>query len=495
MAASKGSATKPPTTAARLVRLAHNRYAIVKDDSGQTYAVPKTPPRIAVPLHGRGALTKRLTLDYFTEHRTTPNATALTSAMSVLEAEADGSERVSVHLRTARFGDGLVIDLGEPDGRAVVVGDGRWKVVAGPPPEIIFRRTRLIGAMPRPARTRHGLAQLRDLLNVEDAGWDLIRAWLVLALLPDVPVPILTVTGQQGAGKSVLARTLVSVVDPSPAPLRSAPRGRDLAEWQTVASGSRVVALDNISRINEEFSDALCRAVTGDGGAKRELYTDTDLVVHSFRRALILTSIDPGALRGDLGERLMPVELSPLGGRRRGEREMDAELERRRPTILGGLLDLVADVLANPVTMEKPPRMADAAHVMAAVDKATGSSAVEAYTRGQARIVETVLEGDPLASAVVAFMEARDDGEWTGTPTELYAALVLYATERNWPSNARAMTERLNRLAPSLLFAHRLDYGPLPRGDRRGVRLRRKAERPPGRRTVKPRVKWSGHRA
>ena len=57
--------------------------------------------------------------------------------------------------------------------------------------------------------------------------------------------------------------------DASPAALRSVPR--DLTEWQTVASASRVVGLDNISRINEELSDAFCRAVTGEGAARRQL--------------------------------------------------------------------------------------------------------------------------------------------------------------------------------------------------------------------------------
>ena len=139
----------------------------------------------------------------------------------------------------------------------------------------------------------------------------------------------------------------MSLVDPPSAALRSMPH--NLGEWQTTAAASRVVGLDNISRIKEEMSDAMCRATTGEGAAKRQLYTDEDLIVQSYRRALLLTSIDPGALKGDLGERLMPVELLKPSIPR-GEEELDAVLARHRPRILGALLDLVAEVLANPPT-------------------------------------------------------------------------------------------------------------------------------------------------
>ena len=75
-------------------------------------------------------------------------------------------------------------------------------------------------------------------------------------------------------------------------------------QWAVTASASLVVALDNVSTVPEWLSDALCRAVTGDGLTSRALYSDADVSVLTFRRVLAMTSIDAGALRGDLGERL-----------------------------------------------------------------------------------------------------------------------------------------------------------------------------------------------
>ncbi len=117
---------------------------------------------------------------------------------------------------------------------------------------------------------------------------------------------------------------------PSPAPVRAAPR--HVEDWAVGAAGSWVVAVDNLSYIAPWFSDALCRASTGDGLVKRVLYTDADLSVLAFRRCVILTSIDAGALRGDLADRMLLVDLEPIGA---ADRRTDADLDRacRKETV------------------------------------------------------------------------------------------------------------------------------------------------------------------
>ncbi|MGK2939176.1 MAG: ATP-binding protein [Solirubrobacteraceae bacterium] len=467
---------KQPTQAKRLMTLAQAQFDVIADQYGTPYAIPKTSPRIAVPLEGKGqSLTNHLRRAHFEKYGSLPTGQNVTGVAAILGAAAADEDRVPIHLRCASVDDGLIVDLGDPQGRAIVVRDGSWKVEKSPPDGVLFRRTKMTAALPTPKRGG-SLDELRELINVSDEGWDLVRAWLVLAWTPNVPVPILCITGQQGSGKSVLGRTLVSLVDPSPAPLRSVP-GR-IEEWQTTAAASRVVGLDNISRIKEEMSDAFCRASTGEGAAKRELWTNEDLILQSFRRALLLTSIDPGALKGDLGERLVPVELlRPTT--RRGEAELDRVLDRRRGRILGAILDLVADALANPVKVKNPPRMADAANVMAAVDRATGGRSLDAYRHGQANVAATVLESDPLVSAVLELMKGRD--EWKGTPTALHDAVMgrWDPDVRNRPSNARGTSERLKRLAPAMLDVHDLVVEHR-RGDKRTIDLRRR--KPAGRR-------------
>ena len=69
-----------------------------------------------------------------------------------------------------------------------------------------------------PVRNAGGdLAELRAMLNVTAETWPLVLGWLVAALVPNMPHPILLLGGQQGTGKSTAAEQLVALVDPSPA--------------------------------------------------------------------------------------------------------------------------------------------------------------------------------------------------------------------------------------------------------------------------------------
>lgn len=75
--------------------------------------------------------------------------------------------------------------------------------------------------------------------------------------------------------------------------------------------GVLVVGLDNLSHIPRWLTDAMCRAVTGDGLVKRTRYSDADVTVLNYRRVLVVNGIDVGAVRGDLAARMIPIELQP----------------------------------------------------------------------------------------------------------------------------------------------------------------------------------------
>lgn len=104
--------------------------------------------------------------------------------------------------------------------------------------------------------------------------------------------------------------TLGLLVDPSNAPKRKPPR--EIDGWVTAASGSWVVPVDNVSGVTVWWSDSLGRAVSGEGDVRRKLYTDADVSVFNFRQVIILNGIDLGAIRDDLAERLLTVELNRI---------------------------------------------------------------------------------------------------------------------------------------------------------------------------------------
>jgi hypothetical protein len=377
-----------------------------------------------------------------------PSQQALTDALLALEGDAIAADPEPLALRVAEYAGGLLLDLGDATGRAVWITADQWQVVDTSP--VLFRRTALTSPLPEPV----GPGSLRPLtsrLNVAKADWPLLLGWLVACLLPGIPHPVLALLGEQGTGKSTAARLLVSVMDPSPAPLRTAPR--DVDTWAVAASGSWLVALDNLSGMPAWLSDVLCRAVTGDGMVRRRLYTDDDLSVLSFRRVVVLNGIDLGALRGDLADRLLTVELERIDPtKRRTAAEVDLS-DDERAQVLAAVLTMTVGVLKHldHVTVDRLPRMADFARVLAALDQVMKgqTAALDRYLGQADSLAATVADADPFVTALRRHIETT--GAWVGSPSNLLDTLrIPDPRPRTWPTSAQAVTAALMRAAPTL---------------------------------------------
>ncbi|MFC9248365.1 ATP-binding protein [Streptomyces sp. NPDC057136] len=442
---------KKPSAAVRLVAMAREQYTFVMSTDGRPYAVAIDGPNLALPLRGRTGLRQRLARLYAdTFEGDVASQSALADAMTVLEGIADSNDPVPVHLRVGHDDAGtLVVDLGTADGRAVTLSAGGWHVVDRSP--VLFRRSGAMAPMPTPILVGDGLSKLHALLNMDESTFRQLVAWLVAAWIPKIPHPVLTFKGEQGTGKSKTAQMVVNLIDPSPASKRSQPR--DIKAWSAQAFNSWALCLDNISTIPPWLSDTLCKAVTGDGIVDRALYTDDDVVVLSFRRVLAMTTIDAGALAGDLAERLLMLDLQLIDEeRRRTEEELDDAFEAVRPSVLGSLCDLLATVLAvlPSIRLATMPRMADFARVLAAVDQVMDWNTLDDYLAASANVAGDALEGDQFGSAVAALVEQA--GTWTGTAAQLLEQAQPPGGVRpqNWPKDATRAGGKVKRLAPLL---------------------------------------------
>jgi hypothetical protein len=286
---------------------------------------------------------------------------------------------------------------------------------------------------------------------VDEADRPLVLAWLVQALIQaNTPHPVLALLAEHGSIKSTSARCLAQLIDPSPAPLRKAPR--DAEGWVTAANASWVVALDNISgEIPLWLSDCLCRAVTGDGDVRRALYTDQDVSVVAFRRAVIINGIDIQVTQGDLADRLLRITLPRVNGGRRAEKVIAAQWVKQWPAILGGLLTLAVAVHHRlpSITVADLPRMADYAEVLAAVDQICGTEGLTRYREQAKRVTADTLD-NPFINALIDNKYVCEDK----TSREILADLTpddeKWKPPKDWPANARAVTGQLTRSAPAL---------------------------------------------
>jgi hypothetical protein len=452
-----GQKPKPPSAASRMVELALAAGAeLTRTPDGKAFmTVTREGRRETWPIRSRDARSF-LRLAYYAAVGRSAGGQAVEDACGTLEGMAlcQGAER-PVHVRLAGDSERVYLDLADVERRLVEVDRRGWRVVTDPP--VLFRRPRGLLALPLPERGG-GLSALRRLLNLEaERDWYLAVAWMVAALRPQGPYPVLCVHGEQGAAKSTTARMARSPIDPSAAPLRSEPRdGRDV---MIAATNGWIVALDNLSSIQPWLSDCLCRLATGGGYATRELYSDNEEVILDAQRPVILTSIEDLATRGDLLDRAIVLTLPAIPeDRRRPEKELWAEYEQARPGLLGALLDALAGALARlpGVRLDRLPRMADFALLGVAVERTLNwpqGAFLDAYRDNRQTAHNIALESSPIVGPLRALAA---EGAWTGTAAELLGELAGRAGEkatrgRDWPSSARTLSGRLRRLAPNLL--------------------------------------------
>ncbi len=436
------------SAATQLVELAEASYRFGQSSKHEPFAVPLEGSNVARMLRGAGgSLRAELAAAYFAEHRKIAPQQALTDAVLILEGMAQQAEPEVLHLRSAVAGESVWLDLGDTTGRAVQITEHGWRIRESAP--VLFHRTALTTALPEPERGGT-LAELWAMLNVAPPDQPLVLGWLLAALLtPDLPCPVLALTGEQGTGKTTATKRAAALVDPTHPQVRRSPK--DGEAWVSAATGSRVVALDNVSAIPEWFSDALCRAVTGDGDVRRRLYSDGDYHVIAFRRAIVVNGIDLGAIRDDLAERLLTVQLDRITEGHRGrESDLERHWEVAHPRLLGAVLDLAVQVLAarEGTCPARLPRMADFAHTLATVDHVLGTDGLNRY-RGQAEdMAADAVGSDPVLKAIKAAIITP----WEGTGAELLDAITAHDVKppKGWPGTAKAMTGELRRKAPTL---------------------------------------------
>ena len=403
------------------------------------------------------------------------SAAEIRSALDLLEARAqfDGPER-AVHVRIAEHAGHIYLDLADEQWRAVDIGPDGWRMIACPP--VRFRRP--AGMLPLPVPQQGGsIEPLHSFLNLASRyDFVLIVAWLLAALRPNGPYPLLAISGEQGSAKTVLSKLLKALIDSNTAPVRSL--SREERELMITANNGYLLAFDNLSGLPVWLSDALCRLASGGSFAVRQLYTDDEEVLFEAARPILLNGIEDLISRPDLGDRAIFLTLAPIGvAQRRPENELWREFEIVRPRMLGALLDAVVHGLRalGRIHLDRLPRMADFALWAAACETALwpAGTFARAYAANRRTAVEGIIDADPVAACVRDIMAER--GSWTGSAAELWRAGAHRSNHdllnecTGWPKNPRTLAGRLRR-AQTFLRALGIDIA-FSREGRAGSRI------------------------
>jgi hypothetical protein len=391
---------------------------------------------------------------FYTTYRSVVGEYALKDALSSLSgiAKYEGKKH-DVFLRRADYDGDLYLDLCNDNWEVVRITKNGWNVASECP--VKFRRTAAMKPLPTPV-TGGSIAELDKFLNIHGNDLILSKAWLLTTLQTGIPYPILVFSSQQKSGKSTSAKVLCELIDPNVAALVGKPKSEE--DLFVSVSNRLMVAFDNVSFIDENFSDALCRISTGGAYVKRKLHSDSNEIILKAKNPILLNGIGDLTTRSDLLDRSIVINLPTLK-EKADEAKFWTDFEEAKPRILGALLGAVCEVLRNFENVNLTGcdiRMMDFAKVGVAVEKVLGLADGEFVTLCNQNYKDSnkiAFENNPVANVLIELVNKRDELE--GTATSLFSQMYGEAdemTRRNpaFPKSAQSFSNALSRLTPNL---------------------------------------------
>jgi len=380
-------------------------------------------------------------------------------------------QKIDLKIKTAMLDGEIFYDLGDEEWRCVRMSHTAGVEVV--PAPLGLRRTKAQGtqAMPDLTATPADMDRLTAMMRITDKDDQLlIKAWICAGIVPDIPHPIMWMTGGQGSGKSMRAAMIKSILDPSVLRQTSLPDSRK--DLGVLLANCHCLVLDNIDQPFTNWQvEMLCQSVTGGAAVARELFTDGDLAINVFSKgALVFTSIGVVSNAPDLLDRAILLPVPDLTeDDRRTEAAMWAEYEAARPKALGGVfksiqqaMTILPSVAAEFERGEWPQqRMADfvvwgEALARAAWGKEPGEF-LEAYRRRISQMAKEIVAGDLAMSTLAEFIRERI--MWKGTTDELLRELVKmnrYEDQgwqppiKGWPRTPNALGMKIQKYKTDL---------------------------------------------
>ncbi len=391
---------------------------------------------------------------FYEETETVPKPESITSAINVLKykAEFKGGKR-TLYERVANDGnDTILYDLTNPKWEVIKAIPSDWTIESNPP--IVFRRHNNEQPQVYPEKKyRTGVFdEFMDLLNIKgDDNKLLMKCYIVTLFIPGIQKPILMLHGEQGAAKSTLQEIIKALVDPRAVATLSFPNKPE--EMVQQLSHNYIAYYDNISQIREWISNILCRAVTGSGFSKRQLYTDDD-IIYNYKRAIGFNGINLAATKADLLDRGLIISLDRLTEQQqRNISEIWKRFHEIKPKVLGYIFDVLVKVLDmnknNPVKLGKLPRMAEFAINGETVSRCMGNKDgmfTDAFKNNRKLQATQILETSPVSMILNEFMEETIEDKKRGYDTiDIRKHMVLEETDKYvWSGPAAELLTQLS---------------------------------------------------
>ncbi|HYW48294.1 MAG TPA: hypothetical protein VE959_35850, partial [Bryobacteraceae bacterium] len=425
-----------PSRFERLVQTVPDRRVVISRSTGQAWAAIESGGRANfLPLFSPQL--RELLLERFPA-RSLPSPALLRQALRFLENHARVEDGLSPALRVkagSRPVPHIALDAAEGRRfypRTIEIRPGEWSFTKES--WAAFYRPIDSASLPDPSQVpapERSFEPLRQLLSLASpADFTRILVWLLAALRPQGPYPILVLQGPSQSGKSQTARMLRSLIDPSAVPFLPLPASE--TRLHELAFDHYILAFDHLSTMPRRLSDMLARLSSGASC----FWHDTP---RHLQRPILLTVPGHAAWTPspDLASRILVAHFSELPqDRRLPESAMQEKFRAAHAPVLAALCDAVSQAL----TVD--PRAAGAldawARAAAPALHLTGDDIAAALANAS----QFSREPDPLIAALRDLLLATPGREWTGSSTQLLSALAPAAR----PSCPEELSKRLKKI-------------------------------------------------
>lgn len=400
---------------------------------------------------------------YYNEQGKTAGGDALSSALLILESMALEGEKRVLYNRLAPDGmGGFYWDMSDRLGRAIHLTKDGWSIDTQPPQ--IFKHYPHQEPLPDPAE-KGSLLPLLDYILLNEPGQALLSVVTPITyLVPDVAHVLELVHGTQGATKSSRHRFNRKIVDPSATPLIKLPKDPD--QMVQHADHHYLLIYDNVTKIDEDQSDLLCKIVTGLGFSKRMLYTDDETVIRQIMRCVNINGINIPAERSDLLDRgvILTAGMFP-DEKRKTDAEIKAKMEHDAPLVIRAMLDVMVSALNlyDGIKTTRNNRMADFTKWGCAITQAIGIEQAyfeNAYHENINTQNEEAIKSNTVASWLVKWFDYENPKNgFSGSASDIMEAIIRYAQDQfnrdlnwvdGWPKGATPFGKELRRAIPNL---------------------------------------------
>lgn len=383
----------------------------------------------------------------------------INQAIGVLEAKAlyEGAE-LEVYKRCAEVDGVTYYDLCDKESTIIRIDENGWRV--DDTKQMLFIRKNNMGEQVLPIHYDDLLGLLNKYFRFKDEEDRILHTIsLVTRFISDIPHPIEVIHGEKGASKTTTMRMNKSLIDPSPRDVSSMPKAtQDLA---ISINNTYMACYDNLDIISSERSDLLCIASTGGVYPKRKLYTNDEESMMSLKSKITLNGINVVAIKPDLLDRCIVLALERIPeSERMEERLIWSSFNEDKPKILGAILTALsrAKRIYPTLKLTKLGRMADFTMWGYAVAEALeigGEEFLKAYLNNQKKANQEAVESNPVATALIKYME--ENSNFTGTVTNLLTVLNQVAeveqidtTSKLWAKEPNVLSRRLNEMKSNL---------------------------------------------